>query len=110
MCPITLSGIEKFVCNLYLPNTQFTQVENVRWWLFKIKQVQSKSLPLTQSALFEGIKELIFQLVWGSDTIPNPLLPSPQGYGWEPKNDEWSFVMSQLPPAPDAILQLVKCA
>ena len=26
----TLSGIEKFVCNLYLPNTQFTGVEDVR--------------------------------------------------------------------------------
>ena len=30
----TLDGIERFVCNLYLPNTQFTLVKDVRWWFF----------------------------------------------------------------------------
>ena len=40
----TLSGIEKFVCNLYMPNTRFSQVKDVRWWLFENQQVQSESL------------------------------------------------------------------
>ena len=72
----TLAGIERFVCNLYLPNTQFTQVKDVRWWLFKKKQAQSESLPPTQSALLEGIKRAHYQaLVWGSDTIPNSVIP-----------------------------------
>ena len=106
----TLAGIERFVCNLYLPNTQFTQVKDVRWWLFKKKQAQSECLPPTQSALLEGIKRAHYQaLVWGSDTIPNPVIPSPQGYGWELEDNEWSPVMSQLLPAPEAIIHLIKC-
>lgn len=106
----TLAGIERFVCNLYLPNTQFTQVKDVRWWLFKKKQAQSEGLPPTQSALLEGIKRAHYQaLVWGSDTIPNPVIPSPQGYEWELEDSEWSPVMSQLLPAPEAIIHLIKC-
>ena len=107
----TLSGIEKFVCNLYMPNARFSQVKDVRWWLFENKQVQSESLPSTHTALFEGINRAHFQaLVFEFNTILNPLLPSPQGYGWELKDNEWSPVMSQLLPASKAILQLVKRA
>ena len=74
------------------------------------KQVQSESLPPTQSALLEGSKRAHYQaLVWGSDTIPNPVIPSSQVYGWELEDNEWSPVMSQQLPAPEAIIHLIKC-
>ena len=80
----TLTGLEQFVCKLYIPNTHFTQVKEVRWWLFKKKQAQSESLPPTLSALLEGIKRAHYQaMIWEHDTAVNPTLPSPQGYGWE---------------------------
>ena len=49
-------------------------------------------------------------MVWNSDRITNPGLPSLQQYGWQMDQDEWVPVMTNLPPAPEAILQLVSMA
>jgi hypothetical protein len=49
-------------------------------------------------------------LVWNKDTVVNPELPSPQGYGWEFEDKEWHPIMSTQLPAPEAVIQLVKCA
>ena len=38
-----------------------------------------------------------------------PSLPLPQDYGWELNDNEWSPVMSKLPPAPEASIHLIKC-
>lgn len=32
-----LSGIEKLVCQVYVPNTTANTVKELRWWLFKKK-------------------------------------------------------------------------
>ena len=48
-------------------------------------------------------------MVWNNDCVPNPVLPSPQGYGWTLENDEWNPIRTTLSPAPEAIIQLVKC-
>ena len=42
---------EKLICKLYVPNTTTAIVKDLRWWLFKKKQAQSKKLPPTQAAL-----------------------------------------------------------
>lgn len=105
-----LDGIEKFACQLYISNTNFTQVSDVRWWLFKNKQAQSESLPPTKSALVNAIKRAHYQaMVWCNDTTASPVLPSPQGYGWELKENEWIPVMTELPPAPEAVIHLIQC-
>ena len=107
----TMAAIEKFVCQLYLPKTTFTKVKELRWWLFRKKQAQSERLPPTQAALHEAILRAHYQvMVWNNDRVPNPELPSPENYGWERNEDEWLPVMTQLPPAPKAIIQLVKCS
>ena len=73
-----------------------------------LQEYAGRISPPTQSALFEGIKRTYNKdLVWGSDTILNPALPSPQGYGLELK--EWSPVISQLPPSPEAVVHVIKC-
>jgi len=48
-------------------------------------------------------------MVWNKDTEPNPVLPSPSDYGWAMENAEWVPVMTTLPPAPEAVIELVKC-
>ena len=48
-------------------------------------------------------------MVWNNDCVANPVLPSPRGYGWKMEDDEWIPVMTTLLPAPEAIIQLVKC-
>ena len=41
--------------------------------------------------------------------MPKPQLPSPGTFGWKLEDDKWVPVMTSLPPAPEAIIQLVKC-
>ena len=48
-------------------------------------------------------------MVWNNDRVSNHVLLSPRGYGWTMENDEWIPVMTTLSPAPEAIIQLVKC-
>ena len=49
-------------------------------------------------------------MVWNNDVVTNPDLPSPENYGWEKKDNRWLPVITQLPQAPEAIIQLVECA
>ena len=103
-------GIKRFVCQLYLPRTDITTVKELRWFLFRKKQAESDKLPPTQAALHQAILRAHFQLlVWNKDTEPHPVLPSPSDYGWAMENAEWVPVMTTLPPAPEAVIELIKC-
>ena len=78
----TLTGIEKLVCQVYVPNTVIDNVKQLRWWLFRKKQAQSENLPLTPAALRQAINRANYQaLVWNLDTVPEPQLPSPETFG-----------------------------
>ena len=80
---------------------------------FTTKQVIGERLPPTRDSLILAAKRAKFQsLMWAQDERPNPVIPSPQGYGWN-----WSIEDSQLVPvkceisyAPESLLELVKCA
>ena len=37
----TMALIEKFVCQLYLLRTDISTVKDLRWWLFRKKEVRS---------------------------------------------------------------------
>ena len=100
------------VCQVYVPNTVIGNVKDLRWWLFWKKQAQSENLPLTPEALKQAINRVNYQaLMWNLDTVPEPQLPSPETFGWklEDEDDKWVPVMTSLPPAPETIIQLVKC-
>ena len=66
----TLTGIEKLVCQVYVPNTVIDNVKELRWWLFRKKQAQSENLPPTPEAL-----------MWNLHTVPEPKLLSPETFG-----------------------------
>ncbi|KAK3708724.1 hypothetical protein QZH41_004431 [Actinostola sp. cb2023] len=106
----TVDAIEKLVCKLYLPKTGISSVKVLRWWLFTKKQAQSERLPPTQAALIQAIRRSHYQLlVWNSDKVANPSLPAPDNFGWTAGENEWAPVMTNLPPASDAIIHLIKC-
>ena len=67
-------------------------------------------MPPTQAALHQAILRAHYQLlVWNNDHVANPVLPSPEGYGRQDEDGKWVPVMTNLPPAPEAIIQLVRC-
>ena len=39
----TLTGTEKLVCQVYVPNTVIDNIKELRWWLFRKKQAQSEN-------------------------------------------------------------------
>ena len=81
--PSTLAAIEKLVCLLYLPGTQISSVNELRWFLFQRKEAKSERLPPTKAALKQAILRAHYQaMVWKNDIIPNQRLPSPAGFGW----------------------------
>ncbi|XP_015750019.1 PREDICTED: uncharacterized protein LOC107329879, partial [Acropora digitifera] len=106
----TLTGIEKLVFQVYVPNTVIDNLKELRWWLFRKKHAQSENLPPTPAALWQAINRANYQaLVWNLDTVPEPQLPSPGTFGWKSQDEKWVPVTTSLPPAPEAIIQLVKC-
>ena len=46
-------------------------------------------------------------MVGNNDVVANPDLPSPKKIGLGEKANRWLPVMTKLPPAPEAIIQLV---
>lgn len=103
-----LTGIKKLVCQVYVPNNIIDNVKELRWWLFWKKEAQSKNLPLTPKALRQAINRANYlALVWNLDTVPEPQLLSPETFGWKLEDDKWVPVKTSLPPAPEAIIQLV---
>ena len=107
----TMAKIERLVCQLYYPGTKICTVKELRWLLFRKKQAQSERLPPTQAALRQTIMRANFQtLVWNLDTVAEPDLPSPKEFGWKEESGQWLPVMTPLLPAPEAIIELVKCS
>ena len=105
-----ISGIEKFVCKLFDRKINLETVDELRWVMFKKKQAHCEELPPTKSALIQAILRAHYQLiVWNNDIVANPELPSPLNFGWCLEDDKFCPVMTTNPPAPDAIMSLVKC-
>ena len=106
----TIQGLEKFVCKIFHPKTKLSQVSELRKWLFRKDQSQSERLPPTKDALLQSILRSHYQnLVWKKDIVANPTLPPPEQYGWVKRDDKYEEVMTCLSPAPDAIVNIIKC-
>ena len=104
-CFVTGTGSSRRVINL---KSDIKTVKALRWSLFKKNQAESERLPPTQAALHQAIMRAHYQLlVWSNDHVANPVLPSPEGFGWQDEDGKWVPVKTNLPPAPEAIIQLV---
>ena len=108
--PDTERCIEEFVCQLYEPGTTITDVADLRWKLFTKKQLEAQKLPPTRGALKEVIARAHYQaIVWYQDFIPNPQLPPATNHGWRADGDVLVPITSSDPPAPAAVIHMVKC-
>lgn len=99
-----------FTCALHTPEKRNLNKGELRWYLFSKKQIESERLPPTMASLNQAILRAHFQaIVWNHDITPNPLFPSPVGYGWKKENGSYQPVMTTLPPAPMSVIELIKC-
>ena len=82
----------------------------MRWLIFKTNQAHSENLPPTYAAFYYGFLRSHYQcLIWNNDCVSNPTIPSPLEHGCELDEDKYVEIMSNLPPAPDSILNLIQC-
>ena len=79
-----LAFVEKFICQLYQPGTDISQVKELRWHMFRKNQAESVRLSRTQRAIRGSHYQMI---VWNNDKVYMccPSLPQPDGFGCEEK-------------------------
>jgi hypothetical protein len=97
-----LDPIEKFVHSVYGGN---------RWTLFRSRNLQAENLPPTRASLKPHICRTNYATKVGKSYVKwEPELPSPVGHGWRDEDGKLSPVTCLLPPAPAAVMELVKCS
>jgi hypothetical protein len=105
--------IEKFICQVYYPGTNISNIGDLRWWMFTKKDYQGENLPPTRASLTPYVDRVRYQTIeWCCADQPFPNLPSPLHFGWELKEDsnQYAPVMCLLPCAPETVLQLIRCS
>lgn len=109
--PEVCAQLERFVCLLYKSEV-YTKVKDLRWFLFSNRAAEGESLPPTTGALELHIQRAHYiAMVWRRATESHPSLPSPAAYGWKllPEEGVYTPIRCVHPPAPDAVINLVKC-
>jgi len=102
--------LEEFVCRLYQPTMEETSVSRVRWNMFRQSQAEAERLPPTPAALHQHILRAHYQcMVWCNDIVSDVHLPDPTLYGWSNCDGRYIPVVTDLKPAPEAIVELVRC-
>jgi len=108
-----VKGCEEFLCTLFSPlRMQITQAKNLRWQLFKqLKTEQGvDKLPPTHGAWLEHIRRAHVQAsFWSQDLVLDPVIVDPMQLGWHQLDGRLLPVLSKEAPAPEAVLQLVRC-
>ena len=105
--------LEEITCHMYVPSTQTTDVNLLRYQLFCTRrgEVESSQLPPCQDCLFMHSVRANYQAaIWRRSLQTQPSVPSPKHHGWT-TNDEGQLDIQWMrgSPAPDAVLQLLSC-
>ena len=97
--------IEEFFCKVLNPHHKDQQAEMVRK-----KQAESEKLPPTPAALRQAIMCSLYRaIMWNSDMVACPEIPSPEDDGWKIDGAGWTAVMATELLAPQTVLHLVEC-
>lgn len=106
------NALAKFVCLMYRPKgIDITNIPELRWHLFCKHLAESNKLPPTVGALEEHIKRARVQsTVWFQATTMWQCFLDPLQNGYtENENGGIQSLTTKVPPAPDAIIELVRC-
>ena len=103
--------LEDFVCTVYAKNSKSRTVKELRWELFRCKNLEAEKLPPTLGALKPHIQRAnIISVIGKGYKQSKPHIPSLIDNGWE-KTPEGTISPKKCLelPAPKAVLELVKC-
>lgn len=106
--------LQTFTCQMYSAKSQTTNVNDLRYHLFRAKkgEVESGQLPPCRGCLYLHSKRANYQAgVWQRSLENSPEVPHPHdGHGWALTNDGTLTIDWMTgPPAPDVVLELLSC-
>ena len=104
------SNLERFICRLY--DSPLASIKELRWQLYSRKQAEGENLPPTVGALQEHVKRAHYlAMVYNRSLMSIQDLPPPDKYGWRFCEARYVYepIMTQVPSAPSALINLVKC-
>ena len=105
-----VSELERYVCQLYVPGTTISSVNEMRWFLFSKRQYTNEKLPHIKATLVQKINRANYvTMVWKQCGTASSTLPPPTSHGWRLEGNRLLPVPTTVLPAPHAVLQLVKC-
>ena len=91
-----------------------SDISDARYEKFCTKGVmpESHQLPPTQDVFHWHLQRAYYTaLTWKSALQCDPIIPSPEGYGWTVSaQNHLQIYWTSLPPAPDAVLNMISCA
>ncbi|CAG9761624.1 unnamed protein product [Ceutorhynchus assimilis] len=104
-----MESLEEFVCLLYR-NKVIKNLADLRWYLFSTKNQEGENLPPTVDALNQHILRANYiAAVWRCASESKQNLPEVRFSGWHQNNEYLEPVPMLSPPAPKAIIKLIKC-
>ena len=89
---------ERFVCNVYVPKVNFSNVKDVRWNRFKINSSKISLLPPSPGALHQHTLRSYWQVnicINAMESHPSKL--DPANCGWYLDDGEYNRVMGECP-------------
>jgi len=88
-----------------------TSVNDVRLDLFTQKQRHEESIPPTQAALTQHVKNTAYQVgcVWGQATVKQPNTTSPANWRWIKQAETWHVHWTALSPIATSCQELTQC-
>ena len=109
--PSGIAPLETFICSLYAPaDCDIRRIPELRYQLFLKKNLEGEKLPPTLPALYLHIIRCNFAATRDkSYTHAHPNLPDMTISGWNKCGEKFVPVRCLSPPAPKAVLELVKC-
>ena len=107
----TVQPLETFTCMGY-DSTGPSSIPELRWRLWSKKNKEAENLPPSRATICPMIQRTNHvSRVYKSYINPNPILPATTESGWkrDPETNTLFPIYCLFPPAPAAILELVKC-
>ena len=105
--------LQEITCHMYIPSTNTSNVNDLRYQIFCAKrgQVESSQLPPCKDCLSMHVLRANYQAaIWRRSLECQPLVPKPHGCGWTTDDDgKLAIEWMRGSPAPDAVLQLLSC-
>ena len=107
--PAVVKALEHFLCHVYSPTGPVT-LPSLRWELFRSKNLEGEMLPPTRAALLPHIMRANYITMRDKSYHTNcPELPAIEENGWRLENGRYVPVWCLILPAPQAVLELIKC-